>query len=67
MLDVDRIITPRGFLWRKYITGAEETRNIHKGLFEKSSFGRPPASMRSEGGDVIKTHCSALNLEMVWS
>jgi hypothetical protein len=65
MLDVDRIITPRGFLWRKYITGAEETRNMHKVLFEESSFRRPPGWMRSEGGDIIKTHRSALNLEMV--
>ena len=67
MLDVGRIITPRGFLRRKYITGAEETRNIHKLLFEESSFGRPPSSMRSEGGDIIKTRRSPLNLEMVRS
>lgn len=67
MLDVDRVITPRGFLWRKYITGAEETRNMHKVLFEESSFGRPRDPMRSEGGDIVKTHRSALNLEMVRS
>jgi hypothetical protein len=64
MLDVDRIITPKGFLCKKYITGAEETRNMHKVLFEESSFGRPPGSMKSEGVDIIKTHRSALNLEM---
>jgi hypothetical protein len=67
MLDVDRIITPREFLWRKYITGAEETRHVHRVLFDESSFGRPSALMRSEGGDIIKTHRSALNLEMVRS
>jgi hypothetical protein len=67
MLDVGRFVTPRGFLWRKYITGAEGTRHMHKVLFEESSFGRSPASMRSEGGDIIKTHRSALNLEMVRS
>jgi len=67
MLEVDGIITPRGFLRRKYITGAEETRNMHKVLFEESSFGRPPGSMRIEGGDIIKTRRSALNLEMVRS
>jgi len=64
MLNVGRIIAARGFLLRKYITGAEETRNMHKVLFEESSFGRKPDSMRSEGGDIIKTHRSALNLEM---
>jgi hypothetical protein len=67
MLDVDSFVTPRGVLWRKYITGAEETRNMHKVLFEKSSFGRQPALMISEGGDTIRTHRSALNLEMVRS
>lgn len=36
-------------------------------LFEKSSFGRQPALMRSEGGDTIRSHRSALNLEMVRS
>lgn len=67
MLDVDGIITPRGFLRRKYITGAEETRNMHKVLFEESSFVRPLGSMRIEGGDIIKTRRIALNLEMVRS
>jgi len=65
MLDVDRIITPRGFLRRKYITGAEETRNMHKVLFAESSIGRPPGLMRIEGGDIIKIHRSAVKLEMV--
>jgi hypothetical protein len=67
MLDVDRIITPTGFLRSKYITGSEETKIIHKILFEESSFGRPPGSMRSEGGDIIKTHRNALNLKMLRS
>jgi len=73
MLDVDRIITPRGFLRRKYITGAEETRNMHKVLLEESSFGRQPGSMRSEGGDIIKNSSQRVKhgndsefIEVVW-
>jgi hypothetical protein len=52
---------------RKYIRGAEETRNMHKVLFEESSFARPPSSIRSEGGDIVKTNRNALKLEMVLS
>jgi hypothetical protein len=34
MLDGDWIIIPKGFLWRKHITGAEETRNMQSFVWE---------------------------------